>query len=154
MTLNYCTPREVQVTLAYIAIFNFIYPIRHYLYLQYIPCTTTQYTCTVTTVNYMSYSLDGVFGGLGTAGFGMELTDWVSLARVLDDSTELSEGSSSIASGVDSFLLTGTAVGAFDIVAPLLFNNDASIPYGKHKPLHNSNKNKLMRYHQGFWYDF
>ena len=94
----------------------------------------------------MSYSLDGVFGGLGTAGFGVELTDCVSLARVLDDSTELSEGSSSIASSlsaVDSFLLTGTAVGVFDIVAPLLFNNDASIPYGKHKPLHNSNTKQI-----------
>ena len=98
----------------------------------------------------MSYSLDGIFGGLGTAGFGVELTDCVSLARVLDDSTELREGSSSIASslsGVDSFLLTGTAVVVFDIVDPLLFNNDASIPYGKHTPLHNSNKTKLMYYH-------
>ena len=89
----------------------------------------------------MSYSLDGVFGGLGSADFGVELTDCVSLARVLDDSTELREGSSSIASSlsaVDSFLLIGTAVGVLDIVAPFLFNNDASIPYGKHKPLHNS----------------
>ena len=76
--------------------------------------------------------MDGVFGGLGSVGLGVELVDCSSLEGVTGNSTEVSEGFSSIVSSlslVDSLLLTGTAVGVLDIVAPLLFNNDANIPY-------------------------
>ena len=76
--------------------------------------------------------MDGVFGGLGSVGLGVELVDCSSLGGVAENSTEVSERFSSIVSSlslVDSLLLTGTAVGVLDIVAPLLFNNDANIPY-------------------------
>ena len=62
----------------------------------------------------------------------MELVDCVSLGGVAEDSTEIRDVFLlivSILSLVDSLLLTGTAVEVLDIVAPLLFNNDANIPY-------------------------
>ena len=76
--------------------------------------------------------MDGVFGGLGAGGLGVELVDCSSLGGVAEDSTEVRDGFSSIVSSlslVDSLLLTGTAVDVLDIVAPLLFNNDVNIPY-------------------------
>ena len=76
--------------------------------------------------------MDGVFGGLGLVGLGVELVYCSSLGGVAENSTEVSKGFSSIVSRlslVDSLVLTGTAVGVLDIVAPLLFNNDANIPY-------------------------
>ena len=76
--------------------------------------------------------MDGVFGGLGAEGLGVELVDCGSLGGVAEDSTEVRDEFSSIVSSlslVDSLLLTGTAVDVLDIVAPLLFNNDANIPY-------------------------
>ena len=76
--------------------------------------------------------MDGIFGGLGSVGLGVELVDYNSLGGVAENSTEIREGFSSIVSSlllVDSLLLTETAVGVLDIVPPLLFNNDANIPY-------------------------
>ena len=76
--------------------------------------------------------MDGVFGGLGAEGLGVELVDCSSLGGVAEDSTEIRDGFSSIVSSlsvVGSLLLTGIVVEVLDIVAPLLFNNDANIPY-------------------------
>lgn len=79
----------------------------------------------------LSYSLDGVFGGLGATGLGVSLE--CSSLEVVDNSTEVREAPSSITSsltGGDTLLLLAEATaGVWGIVVPFLLNNDASIPY-------------------------
>ena len=80
-------------------------------------------------IQQYSYSLDGVFGGLGGAGLG--LVEYTSLGGVAENSTEAREASSSIVSsfaGEDVLLLTGTATGTLAI-EPSLLNSDDSSPY-------------------------
>ena len=69
-----------------------------------------------------TYSLDGVFGGLGVAGLGVWLVD---CGGVAENSTEVRESSSSILSSED---VLGTATGTLGIV-PSFLNNDDNIPY-------------------------
>ena len=79
----------------------------------------------------MSYSLDGVLGGLGVAGLGVGLEDSWSLGGVVEDSTVVKESSSLILSslaGEDVLLMTGAATGR-PVIVPSFLNSDASIPY-------------------------
>ena len=77
-------------------------------------------------VHYLeAYSLDGVFGGLGAAGLGVGLVD---CGGVAENSTEVREASSSIASSLAGEDVFGTAIRIPGIV-PSFLNNDDNIPY-------------------------